>query len=578
MVKIRALSLLQRVYALVRGFGRTRLAVAFAMVVAQGFSQVVGVASIFPFLQIATDPAAFRGSRVAAWLPIAELSDRELLLWSGFACVGMLFASNMISLAAIVVRAHYVYGVAAYLRKGLLRDVLSQPYSFFLETNSSEIFQRIQIEVEQLVEKVLLPLLGAFASSLTVGLMLTTITVAQPMAALVAIAGVGIFYVTIFRNVRPRAGRVGEDVRVHSRSMIRTLQEALANIKTVLAFDKAHFFASRYGVASDETARLMPWVHVYVHFPKFFLEPLAVGGIVALMVAAALSDGTLAAALPSLGVMALSAYRLLPQAQGLYGELSTVATFRHVVGKLERRGFACAPAYLAGDPAEPLTFDEQITFERVSFRYPRAKNPVLCDVSVSIPKNAAVGISGPSGSGKSTFVDVLIGLHVPSTGCVRIDGHALSVEHLPGWRARVAYVPQEVHLFDDTVESNIAFGVPADQVDPVLLREVAEAAQLLHFIEHDLPDGFATVVGERGARLSGGQRQRLGLARALYRRPELLILDEATSALDTSTETMIMGALHQLHGTLTIVVIAHRTDTLNMCDMRIEFPVGFIRA
>ena len=578
MAKLRAWSLVRRVYALVRGVGRKRLAVAVVMVVAQGLAQVVGVTSIFPFLQIATDPAAFRGSRIAAWLPVAELSDRALLLWSGGACIGLLFASNMISLAAIVTRARYVQAVATHLRKGLMRDVLAQPYSFFLETNSSELYQRIQVDVQQFSAQILMPLLNAFASALTVGLLLATITTAQPMAALIAIAGVTIFYVTVFWFVRPRARRVGEDVRVHNKRMIRALQEALANVKTVLAFDKARFFAERYADASDQTARLLPRASIYGAFPKFFLEPLGLGGIVALMVAAALSEGALAAALPSLGVLALSAYRLLPETQKLYAQAAGIATYGHVVAKLERRGFAATPAQLAGGPAEPVVFDEQITFDRVSFRYPRAKESVLRDVSTSIPKNATVGVSGPSGSGKSTFVDLLLGLHTPSGGCIRIDGHALDAQRLPGWRALVAYVPQEVHMFDDTVTSNIAFGVPPDEVDQGLLREVAAAAQLLSFIERDLPDGFATLIGERGARLSGGQRQRLGLARALYRRPEVLILDEATSALDSATETMVMDALRQLHGKLTMVVIAHRTDTLKMCDTRLEFPLGVVRA
>ncbi|MGC6486533.1 MAG: ABC transporter ATP-binding protein [Planctomycetota bacterium] len=574
MARLRALSLVRRVYALVRGVGRKRLVVAVVMVVAQGVAQVVGVTSIFPFLQIATDPAGFRGSRLAAWLPVAGWSDRELLLGSGLTCIGLLFTSNMISLAAIVTRAQYVQGVATHLRKRLVRDVLAQPYSFFLETNSSEVYQRVQVEVQQFAAQILMPLLNLCASGLTVGLLLTTITVAQPLAALVAVAGVVVFYAAIFWFVRPRARRVGEDVRAHSKAMIRTLQEVLGSVKTVLAFDKARFFAGRYARASDAMASRMPWVQVYGAFPKFFLEPLGLGGLVALMVAAALSEGAFAQALPSLGVLALSAYRLLPEAQKLYAQATSATTYGHVVAKVERRGFAMHALPSAEGEVRALPFEDDISFEDVSFTYPGASSPVMQHVRATIPKNAAVGIAGPSGSGKSTFVDLLLGLHQPTGGSVRIDGVPLTDANLKAWRQLAAYVPQEVPLFDDTLSANIAFGVAPEDVDRRLLREVAAAAQLLEFVERELPRGFETVVGERGARLSGGQRQRVGLARALYRRPEVLILDEATSALDSATEGMVMQALRDLHGTLTMVVIAHRTDTLKMCDLRLEFPLA----
>ena len=193
MPKLRALSLIKRVYGLVRGVGRKRLVLAAVMVVAQGLAQVVGVTSIFPFLQIATDPESFRSSRFASWLPIAELSDKELLLWSGGLCIGLLFASNMISLAAIVTRARYVQGAATHIRKRLMRDVLAQPYGFFLKTNSSELYQRIQVDVQQFANNILQPLLNVLSSALTVGLLLITIIVAQPAAALIAVFGVAGF-------------------------------------------------------------------------------------------------------------------------------------------------------------------------------------------------------------------------------------------------------------------------------------------------------------------------------------------------------------------------------------------------
>ncbi len=574
MKKPKIVSVVQRVYALVRDVGRKRLALAVVMIVAQGVAQVVGVTSIFPFLSIATDPSGFRSSKWAAWLPLDAISNRELLLWAGGTCVALLLLSNMVSLAAVVARARYVNAVATHLRKKLIREVLAQPYGYFLRTNSSELYQRIQVEVQQFANQILQPLLAVAASGLTVGLLVATVTIAQPMAALVAIVGVAAFYVGVFLFIRPRARKLGNELRIANKGMVRSLQEILANIKTVMVFDKSRHFESVYGTKSDDRAERQPWVGLYGQAPKFFIEPLGLGGLVALMTAAALSEGALAAALPSLGVLALSAYRLLPEAQKLYGQASQMLTFAHVLSKIERIGDAPAKPLGPRAPKTPWTFEDKITFDQVGFQYPNSKQPVVQDLTVCIQHNQSVGISGPSGSGKSTFVDLLLGLHTPTKGAIRVDGRELDESSLSSWRALVAYVPQDVHLFDETLAANIAFGVPTEEVDPDLIRETARAAQLLDFIEQNLPKGFDTVIGERGARLSGGQRQRVGLARALYRRPEVLVLDEATSALDTETESLVMDALRALHGKLTMVVIAHRLETLKMCDRRLEFPLG----
>jgi ABC-type bacteriocin/lantibiotic exporter with double-glycine peptidase domain len=196
------------------------------------------------------------------------------------------------------------------------------------------------------------------------------------------------------------------------------------------------------------------------------------------------------------------------------------------------------------------------------------------DFHLAIRKNEAVGIAGPSGSGKSTLVDLLLGLHVPQSGRICVDDQPLSPANMPAWRHIIGYVPQDIYLLDDTVEANIAFGMDPKEVDPAALREAAQGAQILEFIEKELPHGFKTTVGERGVRLSGGQRQRIGLARALYHRPQVLILDEATSALDNQTELAVMETIHRLQGTLTIITIAHRLSTLERCDrvVRIGAP------
>jgi len=187
-----------------------------------------------------------------------------------------------------------------------------------------------------------------------------------------------------------------------------------------------------------------------------------------------------------------------------------------------------------------------------------------------MPKNTSLGVIGPTGSGKSTFVDLLLGLYHPTAGEILIDGQPLTSALVRSWQASIGYVPQDIFLIDDTIARNIAFGLPDEKIDPARLREACAMAQILDFIEAELPHGFDTNVGERGIRLSGGQRQRIGLARALYHRPSLLILDEATSALDVATEAKLLDALRSLSGKLTMVVAAHRLSAVANCDQLID--------
>jgi ATP-binding cassette subfamily C protein len=282
--------------------------------------------------------------------------------------------------------------------------------------------------------------------------------------------------------------------------------------------------------------------------------------------------------LPNLGVMALAGYRLLPSLQLLYSQLTQISSMRHALDEVYDEFVAAetdasvsrrpGSEYLAA--AEPLYCNDAITLRDVSFRYPSKSRPALDGLCLIIPKNSSVGVIGPTGSGKSTLVDLLLGLYQPTAGEILIDGRPLTPAVVPVWQASIGYVPQDIFLIDDTIARNVAFGLPNDKIDSARLREACDVAQLLEFIEAELPDGFDTNVGERGIRLSGGQRQRIGLARALYHRPSLLILDEATSALDVATEAKLLDALRSLAGKLTMVVAAHRFSAIANCDQLID--------
>jgi ATP-binding cassette subfamily C protein len=292
--------------------------------------------------------------------------------------------------------------------------------------------------------------------------------------------------------------------------------------------------------------------------------------------------------LPNLGVMALAGYRLLPSLQLLYGQLTSISSVRHVVDEVYGEFVAAEtdksiqPESISDvlAPARPLRWGDAITLREIGFRYPGAPLPTLYGLSLTIPKDTSLGIIGPTGSGKSTLVDLLLGLYQPTAGEIVVDDQPLVPAMVPSWQASIGYVPQDIFLIDDTIARNIAFGLPDNEIDPARLREACATAQLLDFVEGELPDGFDTNVGERGVRLSGGQRQRIGLARALYHRPSLLILDEATSALDMATEAKLLDALRSLTGKLTMVVAAHRLSAVANCDQLIDLAtdIGAVAA
>ena len=397
------------------------------------------------------------------------------------------------------------------------------------------------------------------------------------MIALSAAIGLGGFYLITFRLLARKRREVDENLRTHATGFYLEAHQMLGGIKPVKVHRAEEHFLARFAGHSAVLAKMGARVAI-LNSARYLVEPLAFAGLVVAVLLLAAKGRDFSDILPNLGVMALAGYRLLPSLQLLYGQLTQVSSMRHAVDEVydefveaETDG-SVSPA-ISSDAlarARPFRWDDSITLREISFRYPGASRPVLDEFSLSIAKNSSLGVIGPTGSGKSTFVDLLLGLYQPTAGEILIDDDPLTPALVPAWQASIGYVPQDIFLIDDTIARNIAFGLPDTEIDPARLREACLTAQLLEFIETELPDAFDTIVGERGIRLSGGQRQRIGLARALYNGPSLLILDEATSALDVATEAKLLEALRSLAGKLTMVVAAHRLSAIAGCDKVVD--------
>ena len=572
--------LIRRVLFLARPYGRAKLAFIFSLSFAQALFQVIGITSIFPFLAIASDPERIRrshfGTRFLELFPPME--NRQLLLVAGLIAIVALLISNAVNLLAEYARTRYANNFAHWLRIRLLRRMASQPYTYFLQRNSGDLLKKILGDVTNYTNGVLLPLLDTVARVLTAVLLLVTLFLVQPVIALSAAIVLGGFYVMIFRLLARKRREVDENLRTSIAGMFREAHQMLGGIKPVKVHRAEEHFLSRFAKHSRIVARMFARVPVFGNTARYLVEPLAFGGLVVAVLLLAAKGRDFSDILPNLGVMALAGYRLLPSLQLLYAQVTQVSSMHHAVDEVydefvaaeTDRLVATATADAVLAPATPFRWKHSIALRDVSFRYPCAVRSAVEQVSLTIPKNTSLGVIGPTGSGKSTLVDLLLGLYYPAAGEILIDGRPLTAALVPSWQACIGYVPQDIFLIDDTIARNVAFGRLDSEIDPERLREACVMAQLLDFIEEELPDGFDTNVGERGIRLSGGERQRIGLARALYHRPSLLILDEATSALDVATEAKLLEALKNLEGKLTMVVAAHRLSAVANCEQLLD--------
>jgi ABC-type multidrug transport system fused ATPase/permease subunit len=572
--------LIRKVYILAHPYGRRKLVIVIGFSFIQGLFQVLGVTSILPFLALAADPDKLRNSQVGGKFlnALPPMDDHRLLLVAGILAIVMLCLANGMSLLGDFVRNRYSLQFGHWLRVRLLRKIVSRQYTDFLQQNSALLGKKIVGDVMTYIGGVLLPLLDSLARTATIVLLVATLVIADPQATIYASVGFGLFYVAVFRGFGSYRYNISEGIKAAYSGTHAEVHQMLGGIKAVKIHRAEDAFICRFAYHSELYGRFHISSALLGSGPRYLVETLAFGGLVLMVLAYSARGQDLMVILPNLGIMALVGYRLLPALQQLYSQVTLLTTQRHSLDEVFDEFVASENTFgmdaqsadeVFSSPGR-LSWEQAITLDDLSFHYPGAEKPVLSRLSLCIKKNSSFGIVGTTGCGKSTLVDLILGLHVPNSGRILIDDTPLGLNNRRVWLGGIGYVPQEIFLVDDSIAANIAFGVPQKKYDLAALERAAASAQILDFILYELPHGWETVVGERGVRLSGGQRQRIGLARALYHQPDLLILDEATSALDNETEDAVMQAIAGLNGQITIIVIAHRLRTIEMCDEKLD--------
>jgi ATP-binding cassette subfamily B protein len=452
------------------------------------------------------------------------------------------------------------------------RRLLHQPYLFHLTHHSSELLTSLD-KIEYLISNLVLQIIQATSATLISLFVIAVLFSIDPMSAGLATLLVGGLYGLALLAARHPLGANAKIISAAYQQRLKLVQESLGGIRDIILDHSQSSQVDQFRLVDRQFMRARAEISFLVAAPRFLVEALGLILIALLAVVIAGRPGGFVAALPILGALALGAQRLLPLVGQLYAGWSNFAASSPIIGEVA----TLASLPIALEPEEPrarLPFNDCIRVTGVSFHYGDRSRPVLHDINLSIPKGARVAIIGKTGSGKSTLTDLLMGLIEPTEGEISVDEAVLEGPRLFAWRQSIAHVPQAVFLADASIAANIVLGVPGSELDIERLRHAADVAQLSEYIDA-LPDGFQTIVGERGARLSGGQRQRLGLARAIYKNAPVLVLDEATSALDDATESALLDALDRLGAEgRTIIIIAHRHSTIEGCNLVFRLDHG----
>ena len=496
------------------------------------------------------------------------------LVLSGIVLLVVVFLIKALFLGALAYRqASFAFGLQASVSERLFRGYLLQPYLFHLQRNSAQLIRNAINETNQFTFGAILPGMVLMTETLVlVGLVVLLIGF-EPVGALsVMLLGGGVG-AAFYRLTKNRIRSWGEDRQVHEGLRIQYLQEGLGGAKEVKLLGRESYFLERYALHNAASARTGELQTTLQSIPRLMLEFLAVFSLAAVVLVAQASGRTSAELVPVFGLFSVAAFRLIPLANRILVSVQSLRFSLPVLDILMRELDTCgAPVNQAEE--KKLSFQDRLLIQDIFFSYPKATQPTLRGVDVTILKGQTVGVVGESGAGKSTLVNLILGLLAPSSGQFTVDGQAVQA-HLRGWQKNIGYVPQHIYLTDDSLRRNIAFGENDDDINEAALIRAVQAARLNEFVG-SLPEGLNSQVGEGGIRLSGGQRQRVGIARALYSAPQVLVLDEATSALDHDTEQGVMEAVSALHGAITILIVAHRLSTVAGCDVVYRLRDGLL--
>lgn len=566
------LNSLKQLWQILSPLDKRKVIYVLILVMGMALIESAGVISIMPFLAVLSNPEVVESNHSLKLIYdfTGAISKQNFIVYLGFLSLGIVIFSTIFKIITQYAVNRFASLQRHYFATRLLKIYLQQNYEFFIQRNSATLVKNILSEVDQLIWTMILPALTLMSYGVVLLAMIGILLLYDPLMAIATATVLGTFYCMIYMLVRKKLTQIGEEFTQANKERYQTCQEALAGIKDVMINNAKQGYIEQFEQSSRVFARHIATRDTLGQVPLNIIETVGYGCLIGLAMILVVSGKEVSHILPVLGLYGFAAYRMLPAAQNIYRSISQIKFSEQVLSILQPE-FALEKTEhtdsLKSD-IQKLKFENSIRLENISFAYAnRLEQPVLNNFSIEIKKNTSLGIVGKSGSGKSTLMDIMLGLLQAKNGEIYIDDVSLREDNVEQWQNLVGYVPQSIYLADKSIAENIAFGVPKGQIDFKQVELVAKQAQIDDFIQHQLPSGYHTLVGERGVMLSGGQRQRIGIARALYKNPQVLFMDEATSALDTKTEQAVNEAIQSLSGEKTIIIIAHREISVEKCDL-----------
>jgi ABC-type multidrug transport system fused ATPase/permease subunit len=571
----------KKLFFLLTPLERKRASWLLMMIIIMALLDMIGVASILPFMAVLTNPGFIETNSILnTMFKASNIFGVENIQQFLFALGTLVFLLLIISLIfkalTTYLQVRFIQMREYSISRRLVEGYLHHPYSWFLSRNSSELGKTILSEVEQLIDNGMRPLMELIAKGAVTIALITLLIIADPKLTLIVGLSLAASYLLIFYFVRNYLNRIGKERLKNNQLRFTSISEVFGAAKEVKVGGLEQSYVKRFSNSAQIFARTQASSIVIGQIPRFILEAIAFGGILLIILYIMAQRGSFNSALPIVSLYVFAGYRLIPALQVIYVSFTQITFIGPSLDKLYD-DLKNIKAFKENQDQGVFSFNKTITLKNICYNYPNSSRAALKDINLSIPAKSIIGLIGVTGCGKTTTVDIILGLLEPQKGTLEVDKKIITKKNSRSWQRSIGYVPQHIYLADDSVAANIAFGVDLIDIDQAAVERASKIANLHNFVIEELPKQYQTTVGERGVRLSGGQRQRIGIARALYHNPKLLILDEATSALDTQTEKAVMDAINNLGKDITIIIIAHRLNTVKRCDKIFLLEKGEIK-
>lgn len=563
---------LKKIYRLFPRKDRVKLLVLFGMMLLASLLEVLGIGMIPVFVMAVSDPDSLLQYPVLGDLLLGAdiTSTEQLVVYGAVLLIGVYIVKNIYLSFFIYLKKKFIANRGVQLENRLFKAYMASPYTFYISRNSAELLRNVTNETKKVVDGVMLPFMELALNITMFVFILGALLIIEPTITIVTILFMGVGGGIFLKYTRQKNREYGLEDRRARKMKNKTVLQGLGGLKVTRVLNRELLFLNEYGSWAERSKIANIYTYVVKQIPKFIIETLAVVGILIIALILVWEGRAITAIIPILALFGAATVRLMPVYSHIISLSSSIQYNIPSVDaiyddlKLLENEYQNVRKDILSRKIEKLSLESEISLENIRYSYPGQKEKAIDGVSMNIPRGDAIAFVGESGAGKTTMVDLILGLLEPEDGRIKVDGVDIE-SNIRGWQQNIGYIPQQIFLLDDSIRRNIAFGIPDDEIDETKIESAVKAAQLEELIER-LPGGLDTVVGERGVLLSGGQQQRIGIARALYDNPRVLIMDEATSALDNITERYVIDAIEQLRGDRTIITIAHRLTTVQNCD------------